>query len=116
MSAAILGALLSSVAAFPRMDPAHVEALKRNAARKAAGCPYAAKREAEPEAEPRSECPFGENKKRATFNAAQQKVNVDGEHAWQAPDIAGGDQRGTPVCSDLCESSPSPLFDDGEKS
>jgi len=94
LSAAILGALLSSVAAFPRMDPAQVEALKQNAARKAAGCPYAAKREAESEAEARSDCPFGKNKKRATFNAQQQKVNVDGEHAWKAPDIAGGDQRG----------------------
>jgi len=115
LSAAILGALLSSVAAFPRMDPAQVEALKQNAARKAAGCPYAAKREAESEAEARSDCPFGKNKKRATFNAQQQKVNVDGEHAWKAPDIAGGDQRGMPAHFDPSKCSPKPKSGDGEK-
>ncbi|KAH7030654.1 uncharacterized protein B0I36DRAFT_243142 [Microdochium trichocladiopsis] len=74
------------------MDPAQIEALQQHAAREAAGCPYA--KRAEAEAEARSECPFGKKKKRATFNAQQQRISTSGEHAWVEPNFEAGDQRG----------------------
>lgn len=92
---AVAASLLSTATAFPRMDAEQLETYKRHLEESEAGCPFS--QAEEKNAEPPADCPFsGQNKAKraATFNAEEQRVSVDGEHEFKAPDIEGGDERG----------------------
>jgi hypothetical protein len=79
---ALAAVSLDVVAAFPRMDAGQLKTYQRAVEDSAQqGCPYAKK---------------SQQDKRATFNAERQRVSVDGQHAFRAPDFDAGDQRGKP--------------------
>lgn len=71
-STLIVAGLTGSAVAFPGVP----EALARNT-----GNPALQKRQGLPDLNTR-------------FNAAEQYVDISGEHEWRAPNLAGGDQRG----------------------
>ncbi|KAI0814073.1 hypothetical protein GGR55DRAFT_687083 [Xylaria sp. FL0064] len=82
---AALAALVSLAAAMPQMDARHAQ-----------GCPFA--QAAVRDTDPESGCPFaaakGKAKRTYTFNAEEQRISVDGEHAFVPPNFKAGDQRG----------------------
>ncbi|KAJ9659345.1 hypothetical protein H2198_003221 [Neophaeococcomyces mojaviensis] len=87
--------LISAVSAFPRINPEQLKTYHDHSKKSAEACPYAAqhqKKEAEPG------CPFSKLKnkikKRSTFNAQEQLIDVSGQHAFVAPNLKAGDQRG----------------------
>ncbi|KAM0329874.1 hypothetical protein ACHAQA_004039 [Verticillium albo-atrum] len=91
---ALAASLASSVAAFPSLNAAQLEALKWHTEKRAEGCPFAQAENAN--VADVSDCPFSGQKKekRAVFDAEKQRISVDGEHEFVAPNIKGGDQRG----------------------
>lgn len=93
---AIAASFISTVAAFPRMNAEQLETYQRHASKDASSCPFAA--QAEQAKEDASGCPYSGSKEKAkraaTFNAKEQRIQVDGEHEFIPPNREAGDERG----------------------
>ncbi|KAI0125584.1 hypothetical protein BJ170DRAFT_695627 [Xylariales sp. AK1849] len=82
--------LISTVAAFPRMDAEQLKTYYQHSKKSAEACPFAeAQQKREGEA-----CPFAKAKRASTFDATAQHIDVEGQYAFIPPNFDAGDQRG----------------------
>lgn len=85
--------LLSTVNAFPRMNPDQLKTYYEHSKKEAeaAGCPFAAAQRREADAAAEAGCPFAKKQKRDdyTFNSEEQLIDVTGRTCVQASQPRG---------------------------
>ncbi|KAF4465697.1 Aromatic peroxygenase [Fusarium albosuccineum] len=93
LSWVVAACLLPAAFSFPQLSSEQVKRYQEHAARNAEACPFS-----QQDKRDLGGCPFsGKTKKAkraATFNAKEQRVSVEGEHAFVPPNFKAGDQRG----------------------
>ncbi|KAJ3543325.1 hypothetical protein NM208_g3639 [Fusarium decemcellulare] len=93
LSWVVAACLLPAAFSFPQLSPEQVKRYQEHAARNAEDCPFSQQDKRDP-----GGCPFSgkakKAKRAATFNAKEQRISVEGEHAFVPPNFRAGDQRG----------------------